>query len=120
MRLCSIVASTAGGCRKAGKRSGEAIGDCPPPPEEPPSRKELPHILTLVQRNALDRFVKSLATLGDDSLIDAYHQAWEDHRDARAEGSDNLDKASSESLVTEAAMRARFHDYRTRYNERYP
>ena len=48
-------------------------------------------MLTLVQRNALDRFVKSLATLGDDSLIDAYHQAWEDHRDARAEGSDMPD-----------------------------
>jgi hypothetical protein len=60
------------------------------------------------------------ATLGDDSLIDAYHQAWEDHRDARAEGSDNLDKAGAEGFATETAMRARFHDYRTRYNERYP
>jgi hypothetical protein len=53
-------------------------------------------------------------------LIDAHHQAWEDHRDARAEGSDNVDKAGAESLATETAMRARFHDYRTRYNERYP
>jgi hypothetical protein len=60
------------------------------------------------------------AVLSDDSLIDAYHQAWEDHRDARAEGSDNLDKAGAESLATETAMRRRFHDYRTRYNERYP
>ena len=77
-------------------------------------------MLTLVQQNALDRFAKSLLTLADDSLIDAHHQAWEDHRDARAEGSDNVDKAGAESLATETAMRARFHDYRTRYNERYP
>ena len=77
-------------------------------------------MLTLVQQRALARFAKSLLTLADDSLIDAYHQAWEDHRDARAEGSDNLDKAGAESLATEMAMRARFHDYRTRYNERYP
>ena len=77
-------------------------------------------MLTLAQQNALDRFAKSLLTLADYSLIDAYHQAWEDHRDACAEGSDNLDKAGAESLATETAMRARFHDYRTRYNERYP
>jgi hypothetical protein len=77
-------------------------------------------MLTPVQQNALDRFAKSLLTLADDSLIDAHHQAWEDHRDARAEGSDNVDKAGAESLATETAMRARFHDYRTRYNERYP
>jgi hypothetical protein len=77
-------------------------------------------MLTLAQRNALDRFAKSLPALSDDSLIDAYHQAWEDHRDARAEGSDNLDKAAAESHATETAMQTRFHDYRTRYNERYP
>jgi hypothetical protein len=77
-------------------------------------------MLTLVQQHALDSFAKSLVALADDSLIDAYHQAWEDHRDARAEGSDNLDKAGAESLATEKAMRLRFHDYRTRYNERYP
>jgi hypothetical protein len=77
-------------------------------------------MLTPVQQNALDRFAKSLLTLADDSLIDAHHQAWEDHRDARAEGSDNVDKVGAESLATETAMRARFHDYRTRYNERYP
>ena len=53
-------------------------------------------MLTPVQQHALDRFAKSLLTLADDSLIDAYHQAWEDHRDARAEGSDNLDKACAE------------------------
>ncbi len=40
-------------------------------------------MLTRVQQHALDRFAKSLLTLADDSLIDAYHQAWEDHRDAR-------------------------------------
>ena len=77
-------------------------------------------MLTATQQRAVDRFAKSLATLSDDSLIDAHHQAWEDHRDARAEGSDNLDKAGAEGFATEAAMRARFHDYRTRYNERYP
>jgi hypothetical protein len=77
-------------------------------------------MLTPVQQHAIDRFAKSLLTLADDSLIDAHHQAWEDHRDARAEGSDNVDKAGAESLATETAMRARFHDYRTRYNERYP
>jgi hypothetical protein len=29
-------------------------------------------------------------------------------------------KAGAEGFATEAAMRVRFHDYRTRYNERYP
>ena len=77
-------------------------------------------MLTAAQQHAIDQFAKSISTLGDDSLIDAYHQAWEDHRDARAEGSDNLDKAGAERLATEKAMRRRFHDYRTRYNERYP
>ena len=120
MRLSPYRSIDGGWMPQAGKRSGEAIGDCPPPPEEPPSRKEPPHMLTLVQRNALDRFVKSLATLGDDSLIDAYHQAWEDHRDARAEGSDNLDKAGAEGLATETAMRRRFADYQSRYKARYP
>ena len=50
-------------------------------------------MLTSTQQRAVDRFAKSLATLGDDSLIDAHHQAWEDHRDARAEGSDNLGRS---------------------------
>ena len=54
-------------------------------------------MLTPAQQRAVDRFAKSLSALGDDSLIDAYHQAWEDHRDARAEGSDNLGKAGAES-----------------------
>ena len=77
-------------------------------------------MLTDAQQRAIDRFAKSLQALGDESLIDAYHQSWEDHRDACEEGSDNIDKAGAESLATETAMRRRFHDYRTRYNERYP
>ena len=77
-------------------------------------------MLTRVQQHALDRFAKSLLTLADDSLIDAYHQAWEDHRDARAEGSDNVDKSCAESLATETAMRDRFPDYQSRYKLRYP
>jgi hypothetical protein len=77
-------------------------------------------MLTLVQQHALDRFAKSLLTLADDSLIDAYHQAWEDHRDAGAEDSDNLDKACAESLATRKAMQGRFPDYQRRYKARYP
>jgi hypothetical protein len=77
-------------------------------------------MLTPTQQRAVDRFAKSLATLGDDSLIDAHHQAWEDHRNARAEGSDNLGKAGAECLATETAMRQRFADYQRRYKARYP
>ena len=77
-------------------------------------------MLTPAQQRAVDRFAKSLATLGDDSLIDANHQAWEDHRDAQAEGSDNLGKAGAECLATETAMRQRFADYQSRYKARYP
>ena len=77
-------------------------------------------MLTASQQHAIDRFAKSLGTLEDDALIDAYHQAWEDHRDARAEGSDNLSKAGAESLATEKAMRDRFPDYQSRYKARYP
>ena len=77
-------------------------------------------MLTPAQQRAIDRFAKSLSTLEDDVLIDAYHQAWEDHRDARAEGSDNPDKAGAESLATETAMRDRFSDYQSRYKARYP
>ena len=47
-------------------------------------------MLTPAQQHAVDRFAKSLPALGDDALIDTYHQAWEDHREARAECSDNL------------------------------
>ena len=77
-------------------------------------------MLTRVQQHALDRFAKSLLTLGDDALIDTYHQAWEDHREASAEGSDNLSKAYAKSLATERAMRDRFPDYQSRYQLRYP
>jgi hypothetical protein len=77
-------------------------------------------MLTAVQQRAIERFAKSLSMLGDNALIDAYHQAWEDHRDARAEGSDNLDKASAQSLATEKAMQDRFPDYQSRYKARYP
>ena len=77
-------------------------------------------MLTRVQQRALDRFAKSLLTLADDSLIDAYHQAWEDHRDARAEDSDNFDKSCAESLAAETAVQDRFPDYQSRYKARYP
>ena len=50
-------------------------------------------MLTATQQHAVDKFAKSLTALGDDALIDTYHQAWEDHREASAEGSDNLSKA---------------------------
>ena len=77
-------------------------------------------MLTGPQQHAIERFAKGLQALGDDSLIDAYHQAWEDHRDARAEGSDNLDKACAQSLASEKAMQDRFPDYQSRYKARYP
>jgi hypothetical protein len=77
-------------------------------------------MLTATQQRALDRFAKSLLTLSDNSLIDAYHQAWEDHRDALVEGSDNIGKAGAERLATEAAMRERFPDHQRRYKQRYP
>ena len=85
-----------------------------------PARRPPSEMLTVTQQRAIDRFAKSLLTLDDDSLIDAYHQAWEDHRDARAEGSDNLDKVCAESLATKKAMQDRFPDYQSRYKLRYP
>jgi hypothetical protein len=77
-------------------------------------------MLPPVQQHAVDQFTKSLPALGDDALIDTYHQAWEDHRAACAEGSDNLGKAYAKSLATEKAMRDRFPDYQGRYRLRYP
>src|ERR1700682_4327898 len=62
-----------------------------------PPREGLLKKLTPVQQRALDQFAKSLPALGDNALIDTYHQAWEDHRAACAEGSDNLSKASTRS-----------------------
>src|ERR1700730_10711885 len=40
--------------------------------------------LTPVQQHALDQSARSLPALEDNALIDTYHQAWEDHRAARA------------------------------------
>jgi hypothetical protein len=77
-------------------------------------------MLTAAQQYAIDRFAKSLLALNDDALIDTYHQAADDHRAARAEGSDNLSKAYAQTLAAEKAMRGRFPDYRTRYKMRYP
>jgi hypothetical protein len=77
-------------------------------------------MLTAAQQHAVDQFAKSLSALGDDALIDTYHQAWEDHREANAEGSDNLSKAHAKSLAAEKAMRDRFPDYQSRYQLRYP
>jgi hypothetical protein len=77
-------------------------------------------MLTPAQQHTLDRFAKSLLALSDGALIDAYHQATDDHSAARAEGSDNLNKAYAQTLATETAMRDRFPDYRTRYKVRYP
>ena len=45
-------------------------------------------MLTAAQQYAIDQFAKGLLTLGDDALIDTYHQAADDLRAARAEGSD--------------------------------
>ena len=77
-------------------------------------------MLTGAQQHAVDRFAKGLLALSDDALIDTYHQAADDHRAARAEGSDNLGKAYAQALATEQAMRDRFADYRTSYKLRYP
>ena len=77
-------------------------------------------MLTAAQKRAVDGFAISLVALGDDALIDAHHQAWEDYRDARTEGGDIVDKACAQSLATETAMRNRFLDYQIRYKLRYP
>jgi hypothetical protein len=77
-------------------------------------------MLAATQQHAVDQFAKSLSALGDDALIDTYHQAWEDHRAASAEGSDNLGEAHAKSLATEKVMRDRFPDYQSRYQLRYP
>jgi hypothetical protein len=71
-------------------------------------------MLTAASQRAVDRFAKSLSALGDDALIGTYHQAWEDHREASAEGSDNLSEAYAKTLATEKAMRDRFPNYQSR------
>ncbi len=80
----------------------------------------LQQMLSVAQQHAIDRFAKSLLALSDDALIDTYHQAADDHRAARVEGSDNLGKAYAQTLAAEQAMRDRFLDHRTRYKLRYP
>ena len=77
-------------------------------------------MLTATQQHAVDEFAKSISALGDDALIDTYHQAWEDHTEASAEGIDNLSKAHAKGLATEKAMQDRFPDYQSRYQLRYP
>jgi hypothetical protein len=75
-------------------------------------------MLTATQQHAVNEFAKSLSALGDDALIDTYHQAWEDQ--GEAEGGDNLSKGYAKSRATEKAMRDRFPDYQSRYQLRYP
>ena len=77
-------------------------------------------MLTATQQHAVDKFAKSLTALGDDALIDTYHQAAEDHGAAQVEGSDNVVNACEQKLATEKAMRDRFPDYQSRYQLRYP
>ena len=77
-------------------------------------------MLTAAQQYAIDQFAQGLLALGDDALIDTYHQAADDLRAARAEGSENLSKAYAQTFATEKAMRDRFPDYRARYRMRYP
>ena len=62
-------------------------------------------MLTAAQQYAIDQFAKGLLALDDDALIDTYHQALEDLKAARAEGSENLSKAYAQTLATEKAMR---------------
>ena len=82
-------------------------------------------MLTATQQHAVNEFAKSLSALGDDALIDTYHQAREDQREASAEGGDNLSKGYAKSRATEKTMRDRgigdrFPDYQSRYELRYP
>jgi hypothetical protein len=77
-------------------------------------------MLSPAQQHAVSQFAKSLPALGDDALIDTYHQARDDYREAGAEGIDNVSKAYAKCLATEKAMRDRFPDYQDRYKLRYP
>ena len=80
-------------------------------------------MLTAAQQYAIDQFAKGLLALGDDALIDTYHQAADDLRAARAGGSDNLSRTYAQTLATEkgdARSVPWFHDYRARYKMRYP
>jgi hypothetical protein len=64
---------------------------------------------TAAQKYAIDRFAKSLLALNDDALIDTYRQAADDHRLARAEGSDNLSKAYAQTVASAAPEVASKH-----------
>ena len=77
-------------------------------------------MLTAAQQYAIDQFAKGLLALSDDALIDTYHQAADDLRAARIEGSENLSKTYAQTLATAKAMRDRFPDYRARYRMQYP
>ena len=77
-------------------------------------------MLTAAQQHAVDQFAKSLLALGDNALIDTYHQVWEDHGEARAEGSENLSKAYAKCLATEKAMPDRYPDYQSRVQATVP
>ena len=77
-------------------------------------------MLTAAQRHAVDHFTNSLEALGDDALLDTYHQAAEDYAAARTEGSDNLDNAHAQMLAAQQTMQDRFPDCRARYRARYP
>lgn len=77
-------------------------------------------MLTGAQQHDADRFAKSLLALGDNALIDTYHQAAEDYRAAQAEGSDNIVNAYTQMLASKKAMQRRFPDYQSRYTARYP
>jgi hypothetical protein len=110
----------------ASRRVDAGSGSARPPPRSggaanrDGTQEVPPKMLTPTQQRAVESFAKSLPTLGDDALIDTYHQAWEDHRNARAEGSDNLGKAGAESLAAKTATQKRFADYQSRYKARYP
>jgi DNA-binding CsgD family transcriptional regulator len=58
-------------------------------------------MLTAAQQYAIDQFAKGLLALDDDALIDTYHQALEDLRAARAEGSENHSKAYAQTLAAQ-------------------
>jgi len=77
-------------------------------------------MLTAAQQHAIDQFAEGLLALSDDALIDTYHQAADDLRAARMEGSENLSKTYAQTLAAEKAMGDRFPDYRARYKLRYP
>ena len=51
------------------------------------------------QRHAIDRFAKGLLAFSDDALIDTYHQAMEDLRAARAEGSTCDQKGDARAVL---------------------